>query len=188
MKRSQVNAAYQKAKACFEDNCWTILPGFKWDITDFGLGDFDAYGLTLINLAEEKEYCEKLMYAKKNQKTPAHYHKQKKEDIICRKGVLAIRFWKAGEDLSEDGELDVKLNGAFKTIPSGSIVKLNSGERVTILQGQWHEFWPETEDCIIGEVSTANDDVNDNFFFNEDIGRFSSMEEDEAAIIKLVSD
>lgn len=188
MKRSQVNQAFNRAKAHFEDNKWAILPNFKWDITDFGLGNFDDYGLTLINLAEEKEYCEKLMYAKKNQKTPAHYHKQKKEDIICRQGVLAIQFWKAGEGLSDEGELDVKLNGEFKSIPSGSVVKLQPGERVTIQQFQWHEFWPETDDCIIGEVSTANDDHNDNFFFNQDIGRFSEMEEDETPLVKLVSD
>lgn len=188
MKRSQVNHAYQKAKAYFEDNCWAIRPDFKWDITDFGLADFNEYGLTLINLAEEKEYCEKLMYAAKNQKTPAHYHKQKKEDIVCRKGVLAIRFWKEGEGLSTEGELEVKLNGSLQSIPSGSVVKLQAGERVTIVPFQWHEFWSETDDCIIGEVSTANDDLNDNFFFNPDIGRFASMDEDEAPLVKLVSD
>lgn len=188
MKRSQVNKAFLKAKAFFEENKWAILPGFKWDITDFGLGDFDEYGLTLINLAEEKEYCEKLMYAHKNQKTPAHHHKKKKEDIICRQGMLSIRFWKEGAAPSNEGVLEVKVNGAFRKIPSGSVITLQPGERATILQEQWHEFWPETNECIISEVSTANDDVNDNFFFNENVGRFSQMEEDEAPRVKLISD
>lgn len=188
MKRSQVNRTYEKAKKVFEKNCWQILPWFKWDVTDFGLGDFEKFGLTLINLAEETEYCEKLMFAAKDQKTPAHYHKKKKEDIICRRGTLAVQFWKAGETLLNEGTLDVKLNGEVKEIPSGSIVRLQSGERVTITQFQWHQFWPETDECIIGEVSTANDDLNDNFFFNKDIGRFSEMEEDEKPLIKLVSD
>ncbi|HMR83366.1 MAG TPA: D-lyxose/D-mannose family sugar isomerase, partial [Niabella sp.] len=176
------------AKAFFEENKWAILPGFKWDITDFGLGDFNEYGLTLINLAEEKEYCEKLMYAHKNQKTPAHLHKKKKEDIICRQGILSIKFWKEGAAPSDEGTLEVKVNGEFRNIPSGSVITLQPGERATILQGQWHEFWPETAECIISEVSTANDDVNDNFFFNENVGRFSQMEEDEAPLVKLVSD
>ena len=45
-----------------------------------------------------------------------------------------------------------------------------------------------SEECIIGEVSTANDDLHDNFFVNPDVGRFPGVEEDEAPLLKLVSD
>jgi hypothetical protein len=67
-------------------------------------------------------------------------------------------------------------------------VVLESGHRVTLVQGVWHEFAPVSEECIIGEVSTANDDANDNFFVNPDIGRFPHVDEDEPAILKLLSD
>lgn len=56
------------------------------------------------------------------------------------------------------------------------------------MPGTWHEFYPTTDECIIGEVSTANDDLNDNFFLNPDIGRFPGIEEDAAADVKLVSE
>ncbi|MNY57959.1 hypothetical protein D3C86_1942390 [compost metagenome] len=59
---------------------------------------------------------------------------------------------------------------------------------MTIVPGIWHQFYSESEACIIGEVSTANDDHNDNFFSNQNIGRFSDIVEDETAIVKLLSD
>ena len=49
-------------------------------------------------------------------------------------------------------------------------------------------LWSETEYTIVGEVSTANDDVSDNFFRNPDIGRFSEIVEDEEPIVRLVSE
>ncbi len=183
MKRSEINAAIRASKAFFEKNGWVLPPNHKWDITDFGLGDFDKFGLVLINLAEEPEYCEKLMYAVKGQTTPAHYHKQKKEDIICRNGTLVIQFWAKGPNtFNTDDMLDVKVNGQFITIKSGDKVTLQPGERVTIVPGVWHEFYPESEQCVIGEVSTANDDLNDNFFANLKVGRFSVIDEDEPAL------
>jgi len=65
---------------------------------------------------------------------------------------------------------------------------LNSGERVRLVPGVYHEFFPESEDCIIGEVSTANDDLHDNFFVNPDVGRYPGVDEDEPPLVRLVSD
>lgn len=104
MKRSEINTVYHEAKSCFEASCWALPPNPRWDITDFGLGDFEKFGLTLINLAEEPEYCEKLMYARKGQTTPSHTHKQKKEDIICRSGKLALELWAGHPERTEKGE------------------------------------------------------------------------------------
>ena len=173
----------------FKNNGWHLPPEPKWDVTDFGLGDFNSYGLVLVNLAEEAEYCEKLMYAKKGMTTPCHAHKMKKEDIIVRNGKLAIQIWKGkpGEDKKGD-PFKIKINGLFSKVYSGDILKLSSGERVTLVPGIYHEFYPLSDECIIGEVSTANDDLHDNFFINEDIGRFSDIIEDELPIVKLISD
>ncbi|WEK36036.1 MAG: D-lyxose/D-mannose family sugar isomerase [Candidatus Pseudobacter hemicellulosilyticus] len=179
MKRSEINQAKAAATAYFNRNGWTLPPNPVWDITDFGLGNFPKSGLLLINLAEEAEYCEKLMYARRNQVTPAHYHKKKKEDIICRTGQLIIELWE--KDPATDppvARLSVKVNGQFRTVQTDEPLVLNAGERVTITPLLWHAFYPGSEECIIGEVSTANDDHNDNFFSNPDIGRFSEIVED----------
>lgn len=188
MKRSQINKAVGQSTLFFNSHGWTLPPNPKWDVTDFGLGDFDNYGLVLINLAEEPEYCEKLMYATKGQVTPAHTHKKKKEDIICRYGRLAIEVWNGPPQDAGSKQIELNVNGEPRLFQSGDTVVLNSGERVTLVPGIYHQFYPETEECIIGEVSTANDDLNDNFFVNEDIGRFSEIDEDEPAIVTLVSD
>ncbi len=188
MKRSQINKVVSQSLLFFNAHGWTLPPNPKWDVTDFGLGDFDKYGLVLINLAEEPEYCEKLMYAHKNQVTPAHTHKKKKEDIICRFGKLAIQVWNGNPDENNKIPFRLNVNGDARDFESGDIVRLNSGERITLVPGIYHEFYAETEECIIGEVSTANDDLHDNYFVNPDIGRFSQIVEDEPALVKLVSD
>ena len=187
MKRSEINRAYREAKQAFAVNGWHLPPNPCWDVTDFGLGDFPAFGLCLINLAEEPEYCEKLMYAAKNQVTPAHTHLKKKEDIICRAGQLAVQLWD-GLPAVATAEVMVNVCGEPRSLASGAILLLNAGERVTLPPGLYHAFWPLSENCVIGEVSTSNDDTNDNLFENPEVGRFPEIEEDEEAEIRLISD
>lgn len=171
MKRSEINSLIIDASVCFAQNGWTLPPNPQWDVTDFGLGNWQKFGLILVNLADEPEYCEKLMYAKRGMVTPAHSHRIKKEDIICRSGVLNIIVWG-----SETVEL--KVNGVRVAVQNGETLTLNAGERVTLEPGIVHQFEPGSDECIIGEVSTANDDLNDNFFVDPLVGRFSEIEED----------
>jgi D-lyxose ketol-isomerase len=183
MKRSEINRLVESASRFFAEHSWALPPAPKWDVTDFGLGEWKRYGLVLVNLAEEPEYCEKLMYARQGMTTPAHSHRIKKEDIICRVGTLGIRIWPS------DGEaVYLSVNGVLQEVRSGQTIRLSAGERVTLTPGIVHEFAPESAECIIGEVSTANDDLRDNFFVNPDVGRFSQIDEDEPAIVRLVSD
>jgi D-lyxose ketol-isomerase len=190
MKRSEINRAFLDASACFAHNHWALPPAPKWDITDFGLGDFDRHGLTLINLAEEPEYCEKLMWARRGQTTPGHTHASKKEDIICRSGELTLELWpeKPASPNTPPGGLVVQVDGAPRELAPGEKLVLAPGSRVTLTPGIWHSFYPTSDECVIGEVSTANDDLHDNFFTNPDIGRFPGVEEDEPAAIRLLSD
>ena len=116
MKRSQINAALQKAIDMAEKHCFK-LPKFSawtpkdweskgvefqeirtamlgWDVTDFGTGDFEKCGLTAFTIRNgmhghplyEKPYAEKLLFADVNQHTPCHFHWYKMEDIINRGG------------------------------------------------------------------------------------------------------
>lgn len=182
MKRSEINAAVRTATAAFEKHGWILPPNPKWDVTDFGLGDFPASGLVLVNLAEQPEYCEKIMFVGHRQVTPRHCHKSKKEDIICRWGKLVIEFPPTGE------RLRLQVNNEWRDLPSSEPLVLSSGERVTLTRNIEHAFWADSEYAIVGEVSTANDDVADNYFYNEEVGRFSEIDEDEPPLVKLVSD
>jgi D-lyxose ketol-isomerase len=181
MKRSEINAVIVEARNAFERRGWALPPAPRWDVTDFGLGNFNQTGLTLVNLAEQPEYCEKLMYVRHGQVTPRHYHASKKEDIICRWGRLAI-------ELPSLSSVCLQVNGVMRDISPGKPLLLVSGERVTLTKGVLHAFWADSDYAIVGEVSTANDDAHDNYFEDKRVGRFSKIDEDEPAAVKLISD
>jgi len=188
MKRSAINSLIRSAHACYQAHGWTLPPKPRWDVTDFGLGDWQRFGLVLVNLAEEPEYCEKLMYAQKGMTTPAHCHRKKKEDIICRWGKLAVQVWAGVPGESRDRTFNIPVNHEPLQVNSGQVIELAAGSRVTLVPGIFHEFYPVSDECIIGEVSTANDDLHDNYFVNTDIGRYPGIEEDEPAAVRLLSD
>jgi D-lyxose ketol-isomerase len=187
MKRSDINQAIRSAHHAFTRSGWSLPPEPRWDVTDFGLGRFREKGLVLVNLAEEPEYCEKVMFAAAGQRTPAHCHAIKKEDIIVRSGGLRVQVWN-GVPGRDSGQVAAKVNGRDMEFPSGHIVGLASGERITMRPGIYHEFWASSDGCVIGEVSTANDDEHDNYFADPDIGRFPDIDEDEPPLARLLSE
>ena len=172
-----------------------------WDITDYGLGDFDKVGFSLITLRNgnlkmqdryKKTYAEKLIYQKEGQYSPNHFHWKKMEDIINRGGgTLLIRVYNSNEDESIDKDSDVKLqlDGVTNVVPAGTQIELKPGESITIPPGLYHDFEvkPGTGPVLLGEVSQVNDDANDNNF-NPPVGRFPEIEEDEEPIRLLCNE
>ena len=63
-----------------------------WDITDYGLGNWEKVGFALITLRNgnqnnpkySKVYAEKLLMLKEGQHSPMHFHWKKSEDIISK--------------------------------------------------------------------------------------------------------
>jgi len=82
----------------------------------------------------------------------------------------------------------VTVDREAREVRGTHLIELAAGSRVTLSPGIYHEFYPLSSECIIGEVSTANDDVSDNFFVNPQVGRFAEIEEDEPPVVRLVSD
>lgn len=163
-----------------------------WDITDYGLGDFDKIGFALITLRNgnqnntkyKKVYAEKLLMLKEGQTAPLHFHWKKAEDIINRGGgVLIIRLYEDnGDGQLSDKNVMVNSDGRSYSVKSGTGIELKPGESVTLWPHQYHDFAvrPGTGDVLIGEVSMCNDDNTDNRFY-EEMGRFPEIEEDEPA-------
>jgi D-lyxose ketol-isomerase len=161
-----------------------------WDITDFGLGNFDAIGFALITLRNgnqnnpkyKKVYAEKLIMLRDGQMAPMHFHWNKSEDIINRGGgILAISVRNA----RSDGEIDpsdvlVNSDGRSYYVKTGTKVLLHPGESITLWPYQYHDFSIEEGSgaVLIGEVSQCNDDTKDNRFY-EKLGRFPVIDEDE---------
>ena len=114
MKRSEINNLITRSKLFFKEmnfflpqwSTWSpadwqfkqeicqeiIENNLGWDITDFGLNDFNSKGLILFTIRngntkkDKKPYCEKIMICDVNQETPMHFHWKKQEDIINRGG------------------------------------------------------------------------------------------------------
>ena len=120
MKRSYINSIMRSADQ-FIRECGFFLPPFAywtpevweqkgvevdeivtnrwgWDITDFGSGNFEEYGLFLFTIRngssenwktmQGKLYAEKLMIVNAGQITPMHFHWKKMEDIITAQIIL----------------------------------------------------------------------------------------------------
>ncbi len=158
-----------------------------WDVTDFGMGNFDEYGLVLfvlrngnVKLAEKypKTYCEKFFLLKAGQKIPSEYHWYRTEDIINRgTGVFEVTLYNAAKEDFEDHEaLGKGINGIYDTsdvevvmdgkklyIPAGGKLRVHPGQSITFTPGMYHQLvaLPKYGDCLMFEVSTASDDSID---------------------------
>ena len=214
MKRSEINHALREMEAMAE-RCRFPLPPFcsytpaqwktlghdydeirdcrlGWDITDYGLGDFEKVGFSLVTIRNgcrampekyPKVYAEKLLYLKEGQYAPNHFHWYKTEDIINRGGGnILIRVYNSLPDEGIDRESDVRVytDGRVRTVSAGSLIRLTPGESIHIPQRLYHDFSvePGTGPVLLGEVSQCNDDESDNRF-NPPVGRFPAIEEDE---------
>lgn len=222
MKRSDINGILSEAEA-FIGSFGYLLPPFStwdpaqmqarragidgivearlgWDITDYGLGEFERTGLFLFTLrngsAEQLAagggmcYAEKIMISRQDQLSPMHRHIVKAEDIINRGGAtLALELFESNDagELDPDREVFVMCDGVPRRQAPGEILRLNPGESVTLMPGSWHAFWGDGGDVLIGEVSTVNDDLTDNVF-RDPIGRFADIDEDVEPTRLLVSD
>jgi D-lyxose ketol-isomerase len=223
IKRSEVNRIMREADA-FIRSFGYILPPFAywspaefrarrdearaiidsnlgWDITDYGLGEYEKTGLFLFTVRNGNPadlsrgrgmlYAEKAMISRQDQYSPMHRHNLKAEDIINRGGgTLVIEL--CGDT---DGKCDrskgvtVYTDGIRREVAGGDKIRLRPGESVTLMPNEhWHAFWGEGGDVFIGEVSTVNDDNTDNVFEDPKVARFGGIEEDEEPLHLLVSD
>ena len=163
-----------------------------WDITDYGLGNFDRVGFSLITIRNgnrqkqekyPKPYAEKLLYLREGQYSPMHFHWFKMEDIINRGGGnILIRVYHSTkeEELDRETPVTVHVDGCAFTAGPGTQIRLTPGESITIPPYLYHDFEvePGTGPVLLGEVSQCNDDCTDNRFY-EKVGRFPEIEEDE---------
>ncbi|HRQ49357.1 MAG TPA: D-lyxose/D-mannose family sugar isomerase [Agriterribacter sp.] len=169
-----------------------------WDVTDFGSMDFKNIGRILFTLrngkpnnkAYPKEYAEKLLIDPEHQRAPAHFHRSKREDIICRRGGnILVQLTKADPFGNPSNEqFTVQKDGRTLYLSPGDIVRLCPGESVNIPPGTIHQFWGEEGTgvkmegvgfTLSSEISSVCDDWEDNVFIEKNAVRFPSVDEDE---------
>lgn len=162
--------------------------GLGWDVTDYGKGDFDKVGAVLFTLRNgsqsdpNRPYCEKMIAMKDKQVLPCHFHYEKTEDIINRAGgTLCVQVWNStskedGYKVDETTPVSLYCDGQPVTVPAGGVVKVTTGNSITLTPYCYHLFYAEGGDLVVGEVSKVNDDAADNHFSEE---THHTIEEDE---------
>jgi D-lyxose ketol-isomerase len=169
-----------------------------WDVTDFGSGDFKNIGRILFTLRNgkpnnknyPKEYAEKLLIDPEHQRAPAHFHRSKREDIVCRRGGNILVMLTLADPYGNPSKKKFKVqkDGRTLRLSPGDIVRLCPGESINIPPGTIHQFWGEEGTGIkiegVGftlssEISSVCNDLEDNIFIDKNVVRFPFVEEDE---------
>lgn len=174
--------------------------GLGWDVTGFGLGEFERFGLLLFTLRNgragsqeyPKPYAEKIMMVRENQVTLRHFHWRKREDIINRGGGnLVLELFRADPAASKlaGGPFEIRVDGMVRRMRSGERLVLTPGESVCLEPIHAHRFYgePGAGDVLVGEVSAVNDDDTDNCFIDGAV-RFDPIEEDVPPEFLLAAD
>ena len=219
MKRSEVNAIITDLKKFFAkhqfmlpewaswspeewkgtyNKCSEIIDNkLGWDITDFGIGDFERKGLSLFTIRngnfdkKDKMYCEKIMVSYEEQETPMHFHWAKTEDIINRGGgnLVMELYMATNDDKLSNEPVTVSIDGVLTTVKAGEQLILKPGQSISLKSRLYHRFYGEKGKgwVLIGEVSLVNDDAHDNRFYDK-IGRFPEIIEDVKPVHLLVND
>ncbi|MCI9296852.1 MAG: D-lyxose/D-mannose family sugar isomerase [Lachnospiraceae bacterium] len=212
MKRSMINACIREFEDMLREYRFALPPflfftpkewenkgheydeirdnALGWDITDYGEGNFEKKGLSLITLRNgnvhndnyPKCYAEKIIMLKEGQLSPNHFHFHKMEDIINRGGGnLIFRLWNAtGDGDLAETDVTISRDGRRCTVTCGEEILLAPGESLTFYPYCYHEFivQPGGGKTLIGEISKCNDDNTDNHFLKTQ-ERFPLIEEDE---------
>lgn len=214
MKRSEINAVLKRMEGVIAEHKFALPPFLAWtpdewaerghdfdeirdnmlgwDVTDYGMGNYDELGIALITIRNgnatntnyTKTYAEKLIMIEEGQTSPMHFHWKKMEDIINRGGGnLIFRLYNATPDGTLDTtDVEINQDGRKYMVKAGSDIILKPGESLTLYPYYYHEFVVQsgTGTVLLGEVSMCNDDNTDNRFL-EPLGRFPTIDEDEPA-------
>lgn len=184
-----------------------------WKVIDFGKGDFANCGLVLLvvsspivdNAGEPLRqslqdgnriypvpgFSRKFLFVQRGQVEPNHYHVAKaRKDVTVLAGTVRFQlFWANESHEMTAQEVSVQVDGLWQQVEAGGQVVLQPGQTITLPSYLSHVIDASTSeiDVILLEVSTANNDNNDNYF-PDFTPTASAIEEDEAAVFYLLDE
>lgn len=165
--------------------------GLGWKVVDFGLGDFANCGLVVLvvcnALVDESgepidslkqvgkrtypvsSFSRKFLFVQAGQTEPHHFHRQKarKEVTVLAGGPVRFELaWAESDKSLSNRDVDVQVDGIWHSLPGHGSIVLSAGETITLPGELSHiiEVPKESQDVILLETSTANNDSRDNIF------------------------
>jgi len=172
-----------------------------WDVTDFAQGNFSEQGMTSFMLRNgapslepppdhapqeaKRHYSEKIMLVQLHQTLPLLALKHRTQDLINRGGgdlVVQVYLSTTEYELDEKKRVPLQVNGIAYNVKAGGIVRLVSGDGLTLQPATYYKYWAEKASCIVGAISTTCDETNDYLFFDPNCQRFPSIEPDESPL------
>ena len=157
-----------------------------WDVTDFGMDDFDRIGAGALHRAQRQAswtasvgvpFCEKYIVMRDGQRLPKHYHvsQERGHHQPPPAAPLRVLLWNVDPATGKELETDVHvyMDGILHTYGPGEEILVYPGNSISLAPYMAHIFGPQAgTDLIAGEVSAINDDNTDNYFL-EDTRRFA---------------
>ncbi len=112
LRISLCGSAAEQALADFQRQIreWNIaMPHVTPLVLDFGLGDFERFGLIEYWIANEvgAGYCGKFLYVHDGQTCPLHHHREKMETFFILKGRVRMTFEETSREMNEGETLPV---------------------------------------------------------------------------------
>lgn len=92
MKRSDVDNRMRAGECCIVAQGWALPPKARRHVTDFEFGVWRQFALALVDLAEEPEYCERLMCAEGGMRTPVRCPRFNKKDTTMSLGQAGSAY------------------------------------------------------------------------------------------------
>jgi D-lyxose ketol-isomerase len=94
---------------------------------------------------------------------------------------------KPDRSLDTETPVELWLDGVKRSFAPGEVIRVTTGNSVTLTPYVYHRFFAEGGDVVVGEVSSINDDNADNVFLNPS-ERFTGIDEDEAPLHLLCNE
>jgi D-lyxose ketol-isomerase len=144
------------------------------EVTDFGLNDFEAIGLTVHTYLNTDRCCAKELMILPYQTCPEHRHPNtaevlgKEETFRCRYGKVSIFIEGASTD---QPSVQPPVNGEEYYTVFHEVV-LARGEQLTLMPETKHWFQAHGDGAVVSEFSTHSNDATD-IFTDVRINRFS---------------
>lgn len=181
MKRSEYEKAKKRTLEFLERAHIVITEEEKnkIEVTDFGLGMLEKFGLQILTYVSTERVCAKELVLFPRQTCPEHRHPSigdnpgKEETFRCRWGKVYL--YVPGEPTKNPNAFIPEDKKEYLTV--WHEIELNPGEQYTLYPNTPHWFQAGDEGAIVSEFSTKNTDEYD-IFTDPYIKRIVRIDED----------